>query len=681
MTSTQRKAQQRLFFLCQLKKFGMAQELLTSFYTATIESVLCSSILVCFVSASGGVCSDSDCHPNATCGEFGGFQQCTCKEGFVGNGSYCEDINECQNDSNNICYPYTCGKCVNTIGSYYCTCYSGSMLTNDYGCVDIDECANSSLNDCSPLAICTNYQRFYTCTCSYGYYGDGRHCEVNECQQGTPCGKDKDCFKSLGSYSCVNPCSNYTVLNDPWRSPSYGYYGYCDAGLQGWYRFKGDFNQQIPEWCVPSYSCGSYAPIWIKGSHPTVRDGTVNRTVCANWNGNCCLWSNTISVKMCPGDFYVYKLLGTPNSYCYLTYCTESSNNCSGLHCASDEQCVNINGVPGCNCISSLQSIVGINADNIAGYIKPQVTCGLEYIEVLLSRCLLEKLGYNSSSIYLKDNSCRGVILRKDKSYISLITKPTNGYCSGILWNNGSEMTYKNTVYLSAVYDGVIKRGDYSIDFHCTYPRNMTVNLISGISPIVGSATIDVGGTSNYTLMMGLFQDSGYTNPFMGLEVILNSTATLYIGIVTTGASSSSKFVLIMNRCFATPTASTSYGPTYHIIQNQCPNRIDPTISVLENGVSLKGRISLQVFQFLGGQSQVYLHCEVGLCDTSTTNCRASCPASRMGIPSNEMRTTSITTGPIKLGTSVPSTGGESAMAAGKLFISTIAFLMLLLWH
>ncbi|XP_068103344.1 uromodulin-like [Hyperolius riggenbachi] len=594
-----------------------------------------------------GECSDSDCHPNATCGEFGGYQQCTCKEGFAGDGSYCEDLNECQNYYDNLCSYYGIGYCVNTIGSYYCICLSGFMLTQDYGCVDIDECADSSLNDCSPNAICMNYWGSYTCTCAYGYYGNGTYCEVNECQQGTPCG-EKYCIKYLGSYSCVDPCFNYTVLNDPWRSPSSGEYWHCDSGLRGWYRFKGAYDQQIPENCVSGYSCGTEKPMWMNGSHPSLSDGIVNRTACASWNGDCCYWSNTISVKMCPGGFYVYKLEGTPYSRCYSAYCTESNYNCSGLHCASDEQCGMVNGVPDCNCNSSLYTTTGINAGNIADYITSQVTCGLEYIEVLLSRCLLEELGYDSSSIYLTDNSCRGVILRKDISYISLITWPTDGYCSGKIWNNGNEILYSNTVYLSAVY-GV----EYSFDFTCAYPRNMTTNLISGISTIVGSATIDVSGISNYTIMMGLFQDSGYTTIFKGPEVLLNSTATL------------------------------------------CPSKIDPAISVLENGVSLEAGFSLQVFQFLNGLNQVYLHCEIGLCDTSTTNCRAICPMARIGIDSslwlpevlrmgisrNTIGLADVTSGPIKLGSTSPGGSGGSAVAAGAILISTIVFLMLLLWH
>ncbi len=41
-----KKAQQRLYFLHQLRKFNLPQELLIQFYSAIIESVLCTSITV-----------------------------------------------------------------------------------------------------------------------------------------------------------------------------------------------------------------------------------------------------------------------------------------------------------------------------------------------------------------------------------------------------------------------------------------------------------------------------------------------------------------------------------------------------------------------------------------------------------------------------------------------------------
>ncbi len=47
-----KKAQQRMFFLHQLKKFNLPPAHMTQFYSAVIESVLCSSINVWFGSAS-----------------------------------------------------------------------------------------------------------------------------------------------------------------------------------------------------------------------------------------------------------------------------------------------------------------------------------------------------------------------------------------------------------------------------------------------------------------------------------------------------------------------------------------------------------------------------------------------------------------------------------------------------
>ncbi|KAM5151610.1 uncharacterized protein ACMZJ9_009835 [Mantella aurantiaca] len=625
-----------------------------------------------------GDCLNSDCHPNATCSEFGGYGDCTCKEGFSGDGTSCNDINECQDYFTNNCNYYGSGSCVNTVGSYTCYCSSGFKYMAEFGCVDIDECADSSLNDCDPVAICTNYYYgSYTCTCPYGYYGNGKHCEVNECQQGTPCKSNEDCNKYIGSYSCTDPCYNYTVLNDPWRSTSntYNYnYGYdyynwfhCDYSLSGWYRFKGEYDQQIPERCVPQYSCGTYIPIWMNGSHPAVSDGVVNRTACSNWYSGCCTEPFNISVRMCPEGFYVYKLQGTPG--CNYAYCTESDYSCSGVECAPDEECRMVDGNSGCYCKNSSYAASGIQSGNIADYLTPQVTCGLGNIEVRFSKCLLENLGYDTSSIHLRDNYCRGAIERLDKSYITLITRPTYGSCGGYNMNDGTDITYTNTVYLTAKSTGVIIRDDYAINFHCSYPSNMEINLLTAVSSFITYATINVSGTANFTITMGLFQDSGYTIPYTDSQVSLNSTSMLYVGVIVTGATSSSPFVLVMKNCYATPTADSAYGPRYDIITERCPNRNDPTISVPENGVSLKGRFSLQVFKFLGGYNQIYLHCQIGLCDTSSYDCSANCFSMRSALSSiTGMK--NMTIGPIqKSGTTLPT---------AKLFIPAIVFLLLL---
>ncbi|KAL6108738.1 uncharacterized protein ACO6RY_12019 [Pungitius sinensis] len=50
--SITKKAQQRLFFLRQLKKFNLPKTMMVHFYTAIMESILCCSITVWYAAAT-----------------------------------------------------------------------------------------------------------------------------------------------------------------------------------------------------------------------------------------------------------------------------------------------------------------------------------------------------------------------------------------------------------------------------------------------------------------------------------------------------------------------------------------------------------------------------------------------------------------------------------------------------
>ena len=76
----------------------------------------------------------------------------------------------------------------------------------------------------------------------------------------------------------------------------------------------------MPTACVPTHRCGTHAPGWLQGGHPTEEQGVVTKKVCFHWSGNCCKWSVNIRVRDC-GEFYVYNFPKTP--VCYLKYCAE----------------------------------------------------------------------------------------------------------------------------------------------------------------------------------------------------------------------------------------------------------------------------------------------------------------------------------------------------------------------
>ena len=119
----------------------------------------------------------------------------------------------------------------------------------------------------------------------------------------------------------MDGCTNYTVLSEADRAQGNAEppHNREDSGLvTGWYRFQGAAGDQMPDKCVLKYRCGTRRPAWLSGSHPTVAEGVVTRTVCLSGYGGCC-WDRTIiKVKNC-SSYYVYELPRTP--YRFTRYC------------------------------------------------------------------------------------------------------------------------------------------------------------------------------------------------------------------------------------------------------------------------------------------------------------------------------------------------------------------------
>ena len=109
-----------------------------------------------------------------------------CNSGYSGNGFSCTskilvicyffynlicfvtDINECSTEG-------TCDEnadCLDTPGSYECTCSSG-YSGDGHMCLDIDECLT---DPCDENATCTNNNGSFSCQCNTGFSGNGTLC-------------------------------------------------------------------------------------------------------------------------------------------------------------------------------------------------------------------------------------------------------------------------------------------------------------------------------------------------------------------------------------------------------------------------------------------------------------------------------------------------------------------------
>uniref|UniRef100_A0A3B3I6P8 UMOD/GP2/OIT3-like D8C domain-containing protein n=1 Tax=Oryzias latipes TaxID=8090 RepID=A0A3B3I6P8_ORYLA len=149
----------------------------------------------------------------------------------------------------------------------------------------------------------------------------------------TFCPPDQDCVIINGTAQCGEACQHYTELNDNWLSEyningnSYcrGYY----SSTEGWYRmFVGQTSAQIPETCVQDSRC-SYNNLQMTQPHPTQYNQTVTRSLCYSYGSSCCYYtSDTIKVKLCYGDYHVYKLQRLPG--CNTVYCEPDLLFCDG---------------------------------------------------------------------------------------------------------------------------------------------------------------------------------------------------------------------------------------------------------------------------------------------------------------------------------------------------------------
>ena len=95
--------------------------------------------------------------------------------------------------------------------------------------------------------------------------------------------------------------------------------GKCDKDLygKGWYRFQGAAGTKMATKSPGINKCGAPFPVWLREDHPTVAQGTVQRVVCINKNGEC-KKTNFVKVKNCT-SYYIYNFYYI--SDCDFRYC------------------------------------------------------------------------------------------------------------------------------------------------------------------------------------------------------------------------------------------------------------------------------------------------------------------------------------------------------------------------
>ncbi|KAM4694458.1 pancreatic secretory granule membrane major glycoprotein GP2-like [Discoglossus pictus] len=281
--------------------------------------------------------------------------------------------------------------------------------------------------------------------------------------------------------------------------------------------------------------------------------------------------------------------------------------------CLSDEICEKDATSATCVCDPSVYKNMTIKD------LKPTVTCDGSTTTVSVSKCLLDYLHYDYTTIRLKNDpnkTCSDNYTLNNQGVQSLLVKAT---CGNRVTSDLSKVNYTNTLYIDIKHDAVIVVNPIEMDFTCSYNRTMQTSLNVTLHPVASTTFLNAtNGEGSYPLTLAAYKNSEYNIPFTDGENV-DVGSPIYLGLFTTGADGD-KFVLRVVNCYSTPSSSDD-DPRVQLLSGGCPidgGDVDAVIG--QNGVSLEARFRVNAFAF-DGFPTVSIFCEARLCEKTNGNC------------------------------------------------------------
>uniref|UniRef100_A0A8B9GTN3 SRCR domain-containing protein n=1 Tax=Astyanax mexicanus TaxID=7994 RepID=A0A8B9GTN3_ASTMX len=474
--------------------------------------------------STGSVVTSCDaCHERASCSPVLKAGQtassphssnCTCSKGFSGDGMSCYNTTICS-----------------AAGASCCA--AGYRWSAEQGCVDVDECT-AAKNPCAAPLVCQNTPGSFTCLLP----------QVNGNPQSSPrlvqfscgravCSLGQDCITINGFARCADPCQEYTILDDPWRSTNYKTNGLilvCETNSMGWYRmYLNGVSVQMPERCIQPWMCGTNSPLWLKTPHPVNSDGVMQGTVCGSWIEGCCNFEFNIHVKACPGNYYVYKFVKPP--LCYLAYAADPIRLAGGNRTCEGRVELYHAGRWGTICDDDWNM-------NAAQVVCRQLGCGKA-----LAAPVNGRFGPGSGPIWMDNTQCQG----------------TEAYLVQCKHNEHILTVYCKWSYSNKVFSDCIKNCTLNIKFS-------SVILYSLLCRMQEMGLVGLGPGAHAS--MSLYRNANFTDEYPSGSVVLPVGAPLYVG-VNVDEVEASRFAVVLDECYITDTPNSDKSERYQLIQNR----------------------------------------------------------------------------------------------------------------
>ncbi|XP_077311171.1 beta-tectorin isoform X1 [Lithobates pipiens] len=205
----------------------------------------------------------------------------------------------------------------------------------------------------------------------------------------------------------------------------------------------------------------------------------------------------------------------------------------------------------------------------------------------------------------------------------------------------GTQSDFKNPIYhfynsiVSNDSTLIVKNQPVNYSFTCTYQSNYLVShaafdqSLTYFFPTSRVATVHVkngsSGSFETQLSLNFYANAKFSTQKEAPFIVDTSDigADVYAGVEAKGISS--RFKVVLNYCWATPSLDYAFHIQWQLISKGCPS--DDSIIVHENGKNSRATFQFNAFRFqnVPKLSKVWLHCETFLCDSEKFSCPVTC--------------------------------------------------------
>merc|ERR1712048_498381 len=277
------------------------------------------------------------------------------------------------------------------------------------------------------------------------------------------------------------------------------------------------------------------------------------------------------------------------------------------------------------------------------------VDCSPSGISVKINECAFinQKIEISHVQIAKPGEKC----IRKVVEGFLTFSLPTNSNCGTKVDHEETQIKYSNRLHAVTghTHAPISRSRSIEIDFSCSIELDKMVSLKSGITPLHAKLTKIMleNKVGSFDVSMALFTDDTFTNEVDEESFFVNVPEPLFVGLEL----SDGDLVLTAEKCWATPSGNPEDEIRYAFIDNSCSNVEDSkTLDISSNGKGASVNFSLASFTFLDlPEAQLFIHCNVHLCDPAFDKCDPECSNARRRRRSTQTNLSSIVIGPVKV--------------------------------